>query len=42
LDDRAFADRRGQCDHRPGKDVATGEALDAIERACRGTDSEDR
>jgi len=39
-DIRAFARRRDVCDHLRGENTETAEAVDRLERACRGTDAE--
>lgn len=37
---RAFARRRDVCDHLRGENTETAEAVDRLERACRGTDAD--
>lgn len=39
-DVRAFVRRRDECDHLRGEDSATRDAVDRLERACRGTDAD--
>lgn len=39
-DVQAFVVRRDLCDHLRGEDASSGEAVAALERACRGTDAE--
>ncbi len=39
-DVQAFARRRGACDHLLGENTETGESVDRLEQACRGTDAE--